>query len=64
MNGSETHVSFPISFSQNCMSVITNLLCTGWDPGETGVWDVTRSGFNAGKQGSNGYGWYWIAIGI
>ena len=62
-SGDKMRVSFPISFSQNCMSVITDLLCEGWDPGETGVWDVTRSGFNAGKQASNGYGLYWIAIG-
>ena len=63
MNGSEMRVSFPISFSKNCLSVITDLLCTGWDPGETCVWDVSRSGFNAGKQASNGYGLYWIATG-
>ena len=61
----EAYISFSISFSQNCFSVITDLYYDGWDPGETNVWNVSRTGFNVGEQESGGFsGWYWIAVGI
>ena len=64
-NGSNVQVSFPISFSQNCLSVVTELTYSRWDPGETNVWDVSATGFSVGEQDSGGFwGWYWIAVGI
>ena len=64
-NGSNVQVSFPISFSQNCLSVVTELTHSRWDPGETNVWDVSATGFRVGEQDSGGFwGWYWIAVGI
>ena len=64
-NGSNVQVSFPISFSQNCLSVVTELTHSYWDPGETNVWDVSATGFSVGEQDSGGFwGWYWIAVGI
>lgn len=61
----EAYISFSISFSQNCFSVITDLYYDGWDPGETNVWNVSKTGFNVGEQESGGFsGWYWIAVGI
>lgn len=64
-NGSNVQVSFPISFSQNCLSVVTELTHGRWDPGETNVWDVSATGFRVGEQDSGGFfGWYWIAVGI
>ena len=62
---SNVQVSFPISFSQNCLSVVTELTYSHWDPGETNVWDVSATGFSVGEQDSGGFwGWYWIAVGI
>ena len=64
-DGSDVQVSFPISFSQNCLSVVTELTHSHWDPGETNVWDVSATGFSVGEQDSGGFwGWYWIAVGI
>ena len=64
-DGSNVQVSFPISFSQNCLSVVTELTHSHWDPGETNVWDVSATGFSVGEQESGGFlGWYWIAVGI
>lgn len=64
-DGSNVQVSFPISFSQNCLSVGTELTHSHWDPGETNVWDVSATGFSVGEQDSGGFwGWYWIAVGI
>ena len=64
-DGSNVQVSFPISFSQNCLSVVTELTYSRWDPGETNVWAVSATGFKVGEQDSGGFwGWYWIAIGI
>lgn len=64
-DGSNVQVSFPISFSQNCLSVVTELTYSRWDPGETNVWDVSATGFSVGEQDSGGFwGWYWIAVGI
>jgi hypothetical protein len=64
-DGSNVQVSFPISFSQNCLSVVTELTYSHWDPGETNVWDVSATGFSVGEQESGGFwGWYWIAVGI
>lgn len=64
-DGSNVQVSFPISFSQNCLSVVTELTHSHWDPGETNVWDVSATGFRVGEQESGGFwGWYWIAVGI
>lgn len=64
-DGSNVQVRFPIRFSQNCLSVVTELTHSRWDPGETNVWDVSATGFSVGEQDSGGFsGWYWIAIGI
>lgn len=64
-DGSNVQVSFPISFSQNCLSVVTELTYSRWNPGETNVWDVSATGFSVGEQESGGFwGWYWIAVGI
>lgn len=54
-NGSNVQVSFPISFSQNCLSVVTELTHRCWDPGETNVWDVSATGFSVGEQDSGGF---------
>lgn len=64
-DGSNVQVSFPISFSKNCLSVVTELTHSHWDPGETNVWNVSATGFRVGEQESGGFsGWYWIAVGI
>lgn len=58
-------ISFSISFSRACFSVVTELYYSQLHPGETNVWSVSKTGFSAGEQSSGGFfGWYWIAIGI
>ena len=64
-DGSNVQVSFPIKFSKNCLSVVTEITYKNWNPGETNVWDVSATGFRVGEQDSGGFwGWYWIAVGI
>ena len=61
----DVYISFSISFSRACFSVVTDLYYSGWHPGETNVWNVSKTGFNVGEQESGGFlGWYWIAVGI